>query len=136
MKYDLCCRKKSKSSSSSSGTLKLPLLPCVLCLSTISDVTAQPCGHKVLCRDCCNDVTRCPICETFIMQRKAGEGVQTFESVDFTNNVLIQKCRLCCYCFDSEVYNFLLQFSFRSVHFSITILLQKCRLCYNFDSEV
>ena len=104
MKYDLCCRKKRKSSSSSSGTLKLPLLPCVLCLLTISDVTVKPCGHKVLCRDCRYDAFQCPICEMFIMQRKSGEGVQTFESVKFAISVFIQMCIISYYSFHSEVY--------------------------------
>ena len=100
MKYDLYCSIK-QTSLSSSGSLNLSLVPCAKCLSRISDVTVKPCGHKVLCRNCCIDVTHCPICETFIMQRKAGEGVQTFESVKFAISVFIQMCIISYYSFHS-----------------------------------
>ena len=39
---------------------------CVVCLERARDEVLVPCGHMVLCRDCCTDImassNECPMC--------------------------------------------------------------------------
>jgi hypothetical protein len=37
---------------------------CVACLERNRDVAFQPCGHKVICQSCGNNLLECPICRT------------------------------------------------------------------------
>ncbi|XP_041378055.1 E3 ubiquitin-protein ligase MIB2-like [Gigantopelta aegis] len=46
-------------------------LPCAKCLCKTAVITIKPCDHKVLCRECCLRVEKCPMCETLIQRRLA-----------------------------------------------------------------
>ncbi|KAK7093791.1 E3 ubiquitin-protein ligase MIB2-like [Littorina saxatilis] len=64
-----CMTSKQYDKNHINNLLKGVSIPCVKC-DVMSDVTLQPCGHKSLCRKCCNDVTLCPTCDAAIDSRE------------------------------------------------------------------
>ncbi|XP_046370585.2 E3 ubiquitin-protein ligase MIB2-like [Haliotis rufescens] len=54
-------------------------LPCAKCMSKMADITLMPCGHKILCRQCCLTTEICPLCETHIERRLAKKERADFE---------------------------------------------------------
>lgn len=44
-------------------------LTCVVCLDEPRDIAFAPCGHKVCCNVCANQVSQCPICRGAITNR-------------------------------------------------------------------
>eukprot|EP00127_Corallochytrium_limacisporum_P004881 Clim_evm25s191 gene=Clim_evmTU25s191 len=42
---------------------------CKICLDSRSNVLLRPCHHLVMCHECCNMVSECPICREWIAER-------------------------------------------------------------------
>eukprot|EP00923_Selenidium_pygospionis_P018388 GHVN01032186.1.p1 GENE.GHVN01032186.1~~GHVN01032186.1.p1 ORF type:complete len:476 (+),score=81.15 GHVN01032186.1:140-1567(+) len=53
--------------------------PCIICFKSRRDVIFVPCGHVVLCRECCNLLTKreCPMCKARIEHNLTVKGVFT-----------------------------------------------------------
>ena len=42
---------------------------CASC-DAMSDVTLEPCGHKCVCRKCCDVITICPVCGAAVEEKE------------------------------------------------------------------
>ena len=50
-----------------------PVRECMVCCDVTADVTFQPCGHKIVCVDCCIKMKKCLVCMKTI-SKKLGPG--------------------------------------------------------------
>ena len=39
---------------------------CVICMERASDFAIVPCGHRCLCQICSRNLTKCPVCRTYV----------------------------------------------------------------------
>ncbi|XP_076451717.1 uncharacterized protein LOC143287544 isoform X2 [Babylonia areolata] len=65
-------------------------IQCASC-DAMSDVTLQPCGHKVVCRTCCDVIAYCPRCGTEVDEREPDNTDDQEEEDRQTNEKETQK---------------------------------------------
>lgn len=51
---------------------------CELCCNAVANVTFKPCGHVIVCADCCIKMKRCLTCRTNIEGKYAAGKKQHF----------------------------------------------------------
>ncbi|XP_014782031.2 E3 ubiquitin-protein ligase MIB1 [Octopus bimaculoides] len=69
---------------------------CRYCQEKIATVTLQPCGHVVLCENCCSEMTfkKCPMCRQYTLS-KTGFGKIIFGSLSVVLLTLL--CGIRCF---------------------------------------